>query len=457
MHLAQERACDDLVLTGDVQPEAYAAQLLEAAQQLRRSPFAAFPAVAMAQPSTLENRILAIVDDGQDRQPVNARARVLAIVLLATALTASAVAQVRASEADKAEPAPTTADGAASSATQVRLDVLLVQIPSDERGGLKLPQLDDAIAPAKNDDSSSAKQGVLGEAEFKALSTALKNRKGNSAGMHPTMVMKPNQRAMISVGETLRCATKWEGPDAEGRWTAKEWAAPTPLGVTVESRAKVNDNGSISLDFTARLGEILGWFNIFTEKASQGESDGPSGAIVSRRAIATTHALLPGQTLVISEIRGGSIETPGPLAAHTTDAEANLRHRIEELKGRDALWIFVTPSLVSADQRLVDAKDQIDAPARAEADQPNAPSRADTTKQGDTKTAAGSKPQAPQTPDPATPDPEVATLPYGEPVPGKPGYVTSPYAKNSGYVDVRNIRSGSKVKDPFSGKDFLVP
>jgi hypothetical protein len=52
----------------------------------------------------------------------------------------------------------------------------------------------------------------------------------------------------------------------------------------------------------------------------------------------------------------------------------------------------------------------------------------------------------------------VATqFPVAKPVPGKPGYVFSPYDPNGGYVDVTGYQSGSKVKDPYSQKIFLVP
>ena len=51
-----------------------------------------------------------------------------------------------------------------------------------------------------------------------------------------------------------------------------------------------------------------------------------------------------------------------------------------------------------------------------------------------------------------------AGLPYGIPVPGRKGIVTSPYLpEEDKYIDVTDFASGSVVKDPYTGKFFLVP
>jgi hypothetical protein len=48
-------------------------------------------------------------------------------------------------------------------------------------------------------------------------------------------------------------------------------------------------------------------------------------------------------------------------------------------------------------------------------------------------------------------------MPYGIPVPGQKGMVTSPYLPEGNYIDVRAFAPGSAVKDPYTGKIFRVP
>lgn len=57
--------------------------------------------------------------------------------------------------------------------------------------------------------------------------------------------------------------------------------------------------------------------------------------------------------------------------------------------------------------------------------------------------------------EPAPPEPE--QIPFGSPVPGKPGFVTSPYSPGAGYIDVTGFAPGSKARDPYTNKIFRVP
>jgi len=93
---------------------------------------------------------------------------------------------------------------------------------------------------------------------------------------------------------------------------------------------------------------------------------------------------------------------------------------------------------------------------------------------GDTQIANNPSPDENQTPEkpaetkpagtdtkppPPVPEPPktVGEIPYAKPVPGKPGFVFSPYDQYKGYIDVRGFPPGTEVKDPYSGKSFLVP
>lgn len=83
---------------------------------------------------------------------------------------------------------------------------------------------------------------------------------------------------------------------------------------------------------------------------------------------------------------------------------------------------------------------------------PTAPTVTDTPKPKPPQTGTTSKPI----------DPPVASkpkddYPYGIPVPGKDGMVYSPYDKEAGYVDVRNMKPGALVEDPYTKKLFRVP
>lgn len=58
---------------------------------------------------------------------------------------------------------------------------------------------------------------------------------------------------------------------------------------------------------------------------------------------------------------------------------------------------------------------------------------------------------------PPVAEPPGGIAPVAVPVPGKPGFVVSPYSPQSGYVDVTGLAHGSEAHDPYTGQVFRVP
>jgi hypothetical protein len=61
------------------------------------------------------------------------------------------------------------------------------------------------------------------------------------------------------------------------------------------------------------------------------------------------------------------------------------------------------------------------------------------------------KPSSPAQPSSAS------AFPTAKAVPDKPGYVFSPFDSSGRYVDVSGYTPGTKVKDPWTDKIFVVP
>jgi beta-lactamase regulating signal transducer with metallopeptidase domain len=90
MRADRERACDDRVLAAGTKASDYAHELLDIASSLRRPELAA--ALAMARPSQLEGRVLAVLNPGLRRGPVSRVASItLAALVLSVALPIAAM------------------------------------------------------------------------------------------------------------------------------------------------------------------------------------------------------------------------------------------------------------------------------------------------------------------------------------------------------------------------------
>ena len=100
-----ERACDDLVLGGGAKPSAYAALLLEMVKEAPRWRWSATPSPSLVYPSSLRERLLAILDAGSNRAQWTRRGVVAALVFLVVAMIPVATLHPAASQ----PPPPTIA------------------------------------------------------------------------------------------------------------------------------------------------------------------------------------------------------------------------------------------------------------------------------------------------------------------------------------------------------------
>ena len=104
----RERAADDLVLNSGAGATEYAGHLLEVARTMQAAPATAWAAIAMARPSQLEGRLMAILDSRRNRQQPGRLAAAVA-ALLAIAVVAP-VAAVQSQEASPASQPPARAN-----------------------------------------------------------------------------------------------------------------------------------------------------------------------------------------------------------------------------------------------------------------------------------------------------------------------------------------------------------
>ncbi len=101
MRIERERACDDVVLLAGARASEYAVHLLEIARGLRASRAAA---MAMARPSQLEGRLIAILDPNRRRRAPGRRAAALATLAAMLILLPMAMLRVGARASAAHEP-----------------------------------------------------------------------------------------------------------------------------------------------------------------------------------------------------------------------------------------------------------------------------------------------------------------------------------------------------------------
>ena len=159
--------------------------------------------------------------------------------------------------------------------------------------------------------------------------------------------------------------------------------------------------------------------------------------------------------LVLGVVVLGGCRTAHDVAVtsfHVLDAPANyVRHHIDG----DTTTTTTTTTTASSDT--------VTKPGRTVTQSPTpAPRLTAITNQTQTRPGPKSSPsavseKAKPSPSPSRSASTQSQIPTARKVPGKPGYVFSPFDPSGGYVDVTGYAPGQKVKDPYSGKIFLVP
>jgi beta-lactamase regulating signal transducer with metallopeptidase domain len=117
LRLSQEQACDDLVLSDGADPAEYAAELVESVRRFQLLPSGCRQALAMAQPSTLETRVGAIMDPRRDRGSLGVWPITLSTSAVMLGLVASALAQI--SEEKTTPPAQPSSPGETGAFPQI--------------------------------------------------------------------------------------------------------------------------------------------------------------------------------------------------------------------------------------------------------------------------------------------------------------------------------------------------
>jgi len=450
----RERACDDIVLSGDVRASDYAQLLVETAAA---SPLSAV-ALAMAAPSRIAGRVRKILSNNQRRAPASRLLLGLVSTVALALLAAVTVTGLHAGEKPHAAASPS------ANPPQIEIEFKLLQI-SEETYQQNREVFDSAIKASTDQD-------------VQKFLRALNHMEGIELVSAPKVTTRSGQRATIEI------VREFPFPDAFGKDRMPTSFANRDLGPTFEVEPS-ETNGKIRVSGTFFFTEFLG----FVESGEKGpqtpafqtreahflreQASGiPSLLLVPWQS--TNSSILPG----IQQKENSTPPTPTTqrlilfLNATLVEDPAAVMKRnkalldetiLHDLDYRDAPLGKVIDDLFAELSRQNDASKLlffnkcVNDPVPKFTFKARAVSANDLLAEMDKQTAYAHQFDGlrlaifPREPAPS------GKIPYGIPAPNKPGFVTSPYAPKSGYVDLRGFARGAEVKCPYTEKPFLVP
>ena len=154
-----ETACDDLVLSAGSKASDYAEHLLEIASGLKAGMLAAYSSIAMARPSKLEGRLLAILDDKRSRRRLTGAAILLGAMLITGLVLPLSVLKGAASGTKRAKEAAQAVELPAQAEVNVVRECVLG--PENIAGGPKVLDIDSGrFMPASDSKAYLAWSGM---------------------------------------------------------------------------------------------------------------------------------------------------------------------------------------------------------------------------------------------------------------------------------------------------------
>lgn len=315
LRLTQEQACDDVVLAAGASAEAYAEELLAAARAWGgRTPCGA--AMAMAEPSTLERRILGVLGVARrDRvsRSVTVGAWVAAGCVLAgcstvkvgeqAAAPASVATEVRPLKAGEpvSLPGEPISKGRRGDTRQIEVEVRFVELKGADAEGFDAKTFfGAALTPGAT--TSAAVLGHLSKDEAARAIRELATRYNSNTLSAPKVTVMNQSRATITVARELRYPSTFDAAPVKIEEAKPGDYETRNVGVEASVLPNILLDGSVTVDIQTMVREFEGF--VFAPDVASGMrvGDVPAGVFVPvfvERADAAAVLLRPGQVAVL--------------------------------------------------------------------------------------------------------------------------------------------------------------